>query len=143
LVGERKTRQHPPEIANSKTPVTTEKENIMNSKNTINEILDALAAQQQRGESSLVVSIEPGLIPDATNALRSYKKLFAPVIPGTDGAPIYAEYDRMRQGETGQTILLLVECQTTQEFRDAIGQMPIRKSSEWRSVSMIASDSFE
>jgi hypothetical protein len=50
--------------------------------------------------------------------------------------PIYAAYERMRQAdETRHTILLFVECQTLQEFRDAIGQLPIRKSSEWRSFS--------
>jgi hypothetical protein len=42
----------------------------------------------------------------------------------------------MRQAdETRHTILLFVECQTLQEFRDAIGQLPIRKSAEWRSFS--------
>jgi len=40
-------------------------------------ILDALATQQQRGENSLVITIEPDLIPDAVNALRSYRKLGA------------------------------------------------------------------
>jgi hypothetical protein len=71
------------------------------------------------------------------NALRSYRKLFAPVIPGlTDTVPIYAAYERMRQADvTKHTILLLVECQTLEEFRDAIGRMPIRHSSEWRSFS--------
>lgn len=105
--------------------------------NPINAILDALASQQQRGEKSLIVRIEPGLIQDAMNALRGYRKLFAPVIPGlTDTAPIYADYEQMRQADlTRHTILLLVECQTIEEFRDAIGRMPIRKSSEWRSLS--------
>ena len=66
-----------------------------------------------------------------------YRKLFAPVIAGlTDTAPIYAEYERMRQAEeTKHTILLLVDCQTTDEFRAALGRMPIRKSSEWLSFS--------
>ena len=32
------------------------------------------------------------------------------------------------------TILLLVECQTTEEFHEALGRLPIRKSSEWRSL---------
>ena len=107
----------------------------MKPKNPINAILDALASQQQTGETSLIVRIEPSLIEEATNALRSYRKLFAPVIPGlTDTAPIYAAYEQMRQAHvTEQTILLLVECQTLQEFRDAIGRMPIRHSSEWRS----------
>jgi hypothetical protein len=106
-------------------------------KNPINAILDALASQQQTGETSLIVRIEPSLIEEATNALRSYRKLFAPVIPGlTDTAPIYAAYGQMRQAHvTEQTILLLVECQTLQEFRDAIGRMPIRHSSEWRSFA--------
>jgi crotonobetainyl-CoA:carnitine CoA-transferase CaiB-like acyl-CoA transferase len=106
-------------------------------KNPINAILDALASQRQRGETSLIVRIEPDVIQDAMNALRSYRKLFAPVIPGlTDTVPIYAAYEQMRQAdETKYTILLFVECQTMQEFRDAIGRMPIRKSSEWRSFS--------
>jgi hypothetical protein len=109
----------------------------MKPKNTINAILDELASRQQRGESSLIVTIEPDLIPEATNALRSYRKQFAPLIPGlTDTAPIYAAYEEMRQEDvTKHTILLLVECQTLQEFRDAIGRMPIRHSSEWRSFS--------
>ncbi len=68
-------------------------------------------------------------------ALRDYRKLFAPVIPGlTDTEPIYAIYERMRQADmTQQTILLFVECQTMGEFREALGRLPIRKSSEWRS----------
>ena len=92
--------------------------------------------QRRQGETSLVVRIEPGLIQDAMNALRGYRKLFAPVIPDlTDTGPIYAAYEQMRQaGETKQTILLLVECQTTEEFREAIGRLPIRKSSEWRAL---------
>jgi hypothetical protein len=115
----------------------TEKEKILKPKSTINAILDALASQQQRGETSLIVRIEPDLIPDAMNALRSYRKLFAPVIPGlTDTVPIYAAYERMRQGhKTQHTILLLVECQTMGQFREALGLLPIRKSSEWRSFS--------
>ena len=69
------------------------------------------------------------------NALRDYRKLFAPVISGvTDMAPIYAAYQQMRARVTRQTILLLVECQTTEEFREALGRLPIRKSSEWRSL---------
>jgi hypothetical protein len=109
----------------------------MKPKNTINEILDTLASQQQRGETSLIVGLEPDLIQDAMNALRSYRKLFAPVIPGvTDTAPIYAAYEQMRQEDVTQhTILLLVECQTTEEFREALGRMPIRHSSEWRSFA--------
>ena len=68
------------------------------------------------------------------NALRGYRKLFAPVIPGlTDTAPIYAAYEQMRQADvTKHTILLLVECQTMEEFREALGRLPIRHSSEWR-----------
>lgn len=103
-------------------------------KNSINAILDALASQQQHGETSLIVTIEPDLIQDAMNALRGYRTLFAPLIPGlTDTVPIYAVYERMRQaGITQQTILLFVECQTMEEFREALGRLPIRKSSEWR-----------
>ena len=103
----------------------------------IQAILDALASQQRQGETSLIVRLEPDLIPAAVDALRGYRKMFAPVIPGlTDTSPIYAAYERMRQAaEAKHTILLLVECQTTQEFSDAIGRMPIRHSSEWRSFS--------
>ena len=70
------------------------------------------------------------------NALRSYRKLFAPVITGlTDTVPIYAAYERMRQAAATQhTILLLVECRAMEEFREALYRMPIRKSSEWRSL---------
>jgi len=112
-------------------------------KNAIHAILDALASQQRQGETSLIVRIEPDLIQDAMNALRGYRKLFAPVIPGlTDTAPIYAAYEQMRQaGETKHTILVLVECQTIEEFREALGRLPIRKSSEWRSFSTTESDS--
>ena len=107
----------------------------MKPKSPINAILDALASQQQHGENSLIVTIEPDLIQDAMNALRAYRKLFAPVIPGlTDTVPIYAAYERMRQADmTQRTILLFVECQTMGEFREALGRLPIRKSSEWRS----------
>jgi hypothetical protein len=106
-------------------------------KNPIKAILDALASQQRQGETSLTVRLEPCLIQEVLNALPGYRKLFAPVIPGlTDTAPIYAAYERMRQAdETRNTILLFVQCQTLQEFRDAIGQLPIRKSSEWRLFS--------
>ena len=106
----------------------------MTPKNPINAILDALALQQQRGENSLIARIEPGLIQDAMNVLRGYRKLFAPVIPGlTDTVPIYAAYEQMRQAAgTRHTILLLVECQTIGEFREALDRLPIRKSSEWR-----------
>jgi hypothetical protein len=116
------------------------KENKLNPQNLnpqdpIQAILDALASQQRQGETSLIVRLEPDLIPAVVDALRDYRKMFAPVIPGvTDKSPIYAAYQRMRQAEEAKhTILLLVECQTTQEFRDAIGRMPIRHSSEWRS----------
>jgi hypothetical protein len=102
--------------------------------NSVNAILDALAAQQRQGEKSLIVTIEPDFIQEATNALRDYRKLFAPVIPGvTDTQPIYAAYEEMRQADVAEhTILLLVECQTIEEFREALGRMPIRHSSEWR-----------
>ena len=64
--------QHDPEIANWKpTPSHTEKENTLKPKNPINAILDALAAQQRQGETSLIVRIEPDLIQDAMNALRA------------------------------------------------------------------------
>jgi hypothetical protein len=105
--------------------------------NQIQAILDALASQQRQGETSLIVRLDPDLIPAAVDTLRGYRTLFAPVIPGlTDTSPIYAAYERMRQADDGKhTILLLVECRTTQEFSDAIGRMPIRHSSEWRSFS--------
>jgi hypothetical protein len=106
-------------------------------KNPINAILDTLASQQQRGETSLIVRLEPDLIQDAMNALRSYRKLFAPVIPDqTDTVPIYAAYEQMRQEDvTRHTILLLVECQPVEEFREGLGRLPMRKSSEWRSLT--------
>jgi hypothetical protein len=105
--------------------------------NPIQTILDALALQQRQGETSLIVRLEPDHIPEAMNALRDYRKMFAPIIPGlTDTGPIHEAYERMRQAdETKQTILVFVECQTMQEFHDAIGRMPIRHSSEWRSFS--------
>ena len=106
----------------------------MKPSNTINAIIEALASQQQRGETSLIVTIEPDLIQDAMNALRSYRKLFAPFIPGvTDTVPIYAAYEQMQAHVTAHTILLFVQCQNTEEFREALGRLPIRKSSEWRS----------
>ena len=110
----------------------------MNPQNSINAILDALALQQQRGETSLIVTIEPHLIQDAMSALRAYRKLFAPVIPGlTDTGPVYAAYEEMRQSaETSHTILLLVECQTLDDFRAALDKLPIRNSSEWRAFSL-------
>lgn len=106
----------------------------MEPRNSINAILDALASQQRQGENSLIVTIEPDLIQDAMNALRDYRKLFAPVIPGvTDTQPIYAAYEEMRRGDAPQhTILLFVECQTIEEFREALDRLPIRHSSEWR-----------
>jgi hypothetical protein len=129
--------QHDPEIANFKPPSGhTEKENILKPQNPINAILDTLASQQQHGETSLIVTIEPDLIQNAMNALQDYRKLFAPVIPGlTDTEPIYAIYERMRQADMTQpTILLFVECQTMEEFREALGRLPNRKSAEWRSL---------
>jgi hypothetical protein len=116
-------------------PNQKEKENTLKSQNTINQILDSLDAQQQSGETSLIVRIEPGLIPDAMNALRSYRTLFAPVIAGlTDTAPIYENYERLRQAnETKPAVLLLVECQTIEQFRKALDPLGIRNSSEWRS----------
>jgi hypothetical protein len=128
--------QHHPGIANWKpTRGYTEKENTLKPYNPINAILDALASQQ-RGETSLIVRLEPGLIEDAMSALRDYRTLFAPVIPGlTDSEPIYAIYERMRQADmTQQTILLFVECHSMEEFREALERLPIRKSSEWRSL---------
>ena len=110
--------------------------NPINAISSINPILDALALQQHQGETSLIVRLAPTLIEEAMNALRDYRKLFVPVIPGeTDIAPIYETYERMRQVNPNQhTILLLVECQTIEEFRQALLRMPIRKSSEWRSL---------
>ena len=107
----------------------------MTPKNPINAILDSLASQQRQGETALTVRIEPDLIQDAMN-VPGCRKLFAPVIPGlTDTAPIYAAYEQMRQAHvTKHTILLLVECQTIGEFREALARLPIRKSSEWRSL---------
>jgi len=123
------------DLAIRKPPTShTAKENTLIPKNSINAILDALASQQQHGETSLIVTIEPDLIQDAMNALRGYRKLFAPFIPGvTDTVPIYAAYEQMQAHVTKHTILLFVECQTTGEFREALGRLPIRKSSEWRS----------
>jgi hypothetical protein len=97
-------------------------------------IVDALASQQRQGETSLIVTIEPDLVQDAMNALRDYRKLFAPVIPGvTDTEPIYSAYEEMRQADVAQhTILLFVECKTIEEFREALSRVPIRHSSEWR-----------
>src|SRR5580698_2431362 len=128
----RNASQHHPEIANWKPTYShTEKENTLTPKNPIDAILDALAAQQRQGETSLTVRIEPVLIEDAMN-VPGCKKLFAPVIPGlTDTAPIYAAHEQMREAGETKTILVLVECQTIGEFREALGRLPIRKSSEW------------
>jgi len=111
-------------------------------KNPIHAILDTLASQQREGETSLTVRIEPDLILDAMN-VPGCRKLFAPVIPGqTDTAPIYAAYEQMREaGETKHIILVLVECQSIEEFREALNRLPIRKSSEWRCFSTTEPDS--
>src|ERR1700753_235711 len=102
---------------------------------SVNEILDALALQQQNGETSLIVTIQPNLIQDAMNGLRDYRKLFSPFVPGeTDTAPAYAAYEKMRSRVTQQTILLFVECKNLGEFREALDRMPIRHSSEWRNL---------
>lgn len=108
----------------------------MKSQKTTDAMLEAIAAQQQRGETSLIVRLEPDLIQDAMNALRGHRTLFAPVIPGlTDTEPIYGIYERMRQADTTQQIILVfVECQTMEEFREALDRLPIRKSSDWRSL---------
>jgi hypothetical protein len=120
----------------NRLPITQRKTKLK-LQNPIQAILDALALQQRQRETSLIVRLEPDLIPEAMNALRGYRKMFAAIIPGlTDTLPIYAAYERMRKAdETKHTILLFVECQTMQQFRDAIGRMPIRHSSEWRSFS--------
>jgi hypothetical protein len=104
------------------------RENTLKTKNTIKAILDALASQRRRGETALIVRIEPNLIQDAMSALPDYTKVFAPVVPGlTDLLPIYEAYERVQQAEgTKQSVLLLVKCRTTQEFREAIP--PLRTS---------------
>jgi hypothetical protein len=111
-------------------------------KNPIPAILDALAAQQQQGETPLTVRIKPDLIQEAMK-IPGYRTLFAPVIRGvTDPAPVYAAYEQMRQdGDTRQIVLVLVECQSIDEFREALLRLPIRKSSEWRSFSTAESGS--
>lgn len=108
----------------------------MKSTNTIEAVLDALASQRQQGETSLIVTIKPDLIQDAMSALPGCRKVFAAVVPGvTDTAPIHAAYQRIQEGgDPGHTILLLVECRTTQQFSDAIGRLPVRKSSEWHTL---------
>jgi hypothetical protein len=104
------------------------RENTLKPKNTIKAILDAVASQRRRGETALIVRIEPNLIQDAIDALPDYRKVFAPVVPGLiDVLPIYEAYERVQQAEgTKQSVLLLVKCRTTQEFRDAIP--PLRTS---------------
>jgi hypothetical protein len=126
--------QDPEFSSGNRPPGYTEKENTLKPKNSISAILDALASQQRQGENSLIVTIEPYLIQDAMNALRDYRKVFAPVTPGvTDTQPLYAAYEEMRQADVAEhTILLFVECQTIDEFREALGRLPIRHSSEWR-----------
>jgi len=106
----------------------------MNQKNTIKEILEALASQNGHEDKPLVFNLEPHLIQDAMNALPDYRKVFAPVIPAlTDTGKVYEAYERMREaGDTRHAILLLVACQTAQQFRDALETLPIRHSSEWR-----------
>ena len=106
----------------------------MEQNNTIKEILDGLASQNQQEETSLVFKIEPNLIQEAMTALRDYRKLFAPVIPGkTDIQAIYNAYESMRQvSDAKHFILLLVECQSEQELREALNRLPLRHSSEWR-----------
>jgi hypothetical protein len=102
-----------------------EKENTLKRKNTIKAILDAVASQRRRGETPLIVRIEPDLIQDAMNALPGYRKLFAPVLPGvTDPLPIYEAYERVRQADaTKQSVLLLVTCHSTQEFCEALDRL--------------------
>ena len=126
--------QDPEFSSGNRPPGYTEKENTLKPKNSISAILDALASQQRQGENSLIVTIEPYLIQDAMNALRDYRKVFAPVTPGvTDTQPLYAAYEEMRHADVAEhTILLFVECQTIDEFREALGRLPIRHSSEWR-----------
>ena len=69
----------------------TQKGNQLKPKNPIHAILDELASQQRRGETSLIVRLAPDFIQEAMDSLRDYRKLFAPVVPGlTDTAPIYA-----------------------------------------------------
>ncbi len=99
----------------------------MKPKNTIEEILDALASPNRRRNTSLIFRLEPNLIPAAMNALRGYRKVFVPAISGlTDTSPIFTAYERMRQADGNQdVILLLVECQTAQQFREALGVAPL------------------
>ena len=101
------------------------RDNTLKPKNTIKAILDALDSQRRQGETSLIVRIEPSLIQDAMDALPGYRKLFAPVVPGlTDPLPIYEAYERVRQADGArQSVLLLVKCHTTQEFREALDRL--------------------
>jgi hypothetical protein len=113
---------------------TTEKENTLKPNNTIKEILDALASPDRQVNDPLIFRLDAGLIQDALNTLSGYRKIFAPVIPGlTDTSAIYESYERMRlANESREFLLLLVECQTAQQFREALGPLRIRHSSEWR-----------
>jgi hypothetical protein len=95
-----------------------ERENTLKPKKTIKAILGALASQRRRGETALIVRIEPNLIQDAMNALPDYRKVFAPVVPG------------LAEG-TKQSVLLLVKCRTTQEFRDAIPPLRTSRTRSW------------
>ena len=101
----------------------------MKPKNTIEAILDAVASQRQRGETALIVRIEPNLIQDALNALPDYRKLFAPIVPGlTDPLPIYEAYEQVRQADgADQSVLVLVTCQSTQEFREALDRLSVNR----------------
>ena len=107
----------------------------MQPKNTVPAILDALAAQERRGETSLTIRIQPDLIQDVMK-IPGYRKLFAPVTPGvSDPAAIYAAYEQMQQGvEARHIILVLVVCETIAEFHEALDRMPMRKSAEWRNL---------
>jgi hypothetical protein len=99
--------------------------------NTIQEILDALASQTRQENTPLVFRLEPALIEAALNALPGRSKVFAPVIAGlTDTVQVHAAYQQLRQSdETRDSILLLVECQTAQQFRDALDTLPLRTRS--------------
>lgn len=94
----------------------------MKPRKTVKAMLDAVASQRRRRETALIVRIEPKLIQDAVNALPSYRKVFAPVVPGvTDLGPIYEAYEGVRQDDgTRQCVLLLVQCRRIEEFRNAI-----------------------
>jgi hypothetical protein len=83
------------EIAKWKpAPDQPQRKTKLKPQDPIQAILDALALQQPQRETSRIVNLEPGLILEAMNALRGYRKMFAPVIPGlTDTLPIYAAYN--------------------------------------------------